>query len=97
MSGETAIAGAARNAVHDRDARSVLELTDDLVTEHAPGSERPSFSTSEPQRPHARTRTSAPGAGRLRQIGELGQPVGVENDRAHRPIVGGARGGTVRD
>ena len=40
MTGKTALAGAARDAMHHRDASAVLELARDLVTEHGPGRAR---------------------------------------------------------
>ena len=60
VAGEAALARAARDAVHDRHACAVLELARDFVTEHGAAAARPSFSTSEPQRPQACTRTSSP-------------------------------------
>ena len=75
-----------------RHARAVLELARDLVTEHGPAgraAELLDVGAAEAAGAHAHEQA---GAGRLGQVGELRQPVRVENDRAHRPIVGGARG-----
>ena len=86
----------AGNAVHHRDALAALELARDLVAEHGAGSGAPELlhvGAAETARHDADERA---GSGRLRQVGELGQPVGVEDDRAHRPIVGGTRGRLAR-
>ena len=83
MAGQAALTRSARDAVHDRDTRAVLELAHDLVAEH--GARRRAAETA---CPHA---DEKPGAGRLRDVRQLRQTIGVENDRAHRRIVGGAR------
>ena len=92
VAGEAALARAARDAVHHRHARTVLELARDFVTEHRArrgAAELLDVRAAEATRLHTHEQ---PRAGRLRDVGQLRQAVGVENDRAHRPIVGGARG-----
>ena|SRR5471030_958242 len=88
MAREAALADAAGHAMHDRDARPVLELACDLVPEHRSGrraAELLHVGATEPTGTHTHEQTGARG---LRQIGELREPVRVENYRAHRPIVG---------
>ena len=92
VTGEAARAVPAGNAVHHRDPLAALQLACHLVAEHRAGRGAPELldvGAAETARADADERA---GGGRLRQIGELGQPVGVKNDRAHRRIVGGARG-----
>ena len=89
VAGEATLTRAARDAVHHRHARTVLELARDFVTEHrARGGAAQLFDVraAEATRLHA---NEQPRAGRLRDVRQLRQTIGVENDRAHRPIVGG--------
>jgi hypothetical protein len=91
MTGVAPFARAARYAVHDRDAGAVLEHACDLVPEYRArraATELLDVRAAEPARAHAHEQAVATW---LRQLGELREPVRVENDRAHRPIVGTAR------
>ena len=92
MAGEAALAGPARDAVQHGDTGAVLELAHDLVAEHRARRSMPELldvGSTQAARANAYERA---GSGRLRKVGELGEPVVVENDRAHRRIVGGTRG-----
>ena len=60
MAGAAALALAAAAMVHERDPPSVGGLADDLVPEDDARELGPSFSTLDPQSPHASTRTSPP-------------------------------------
>ena len=94
VAGEAALAGPAGHAVHDGHARAVLELARDLVPEHGARSGAAELLDVRAAQPAGADAHEQPGPGRLRQLGELWEPVVVEDDRAHRRIVGGARGRT---
>ncbi len=73
-----------------------LELARDLMTEHGPGCGAPELLDVGAAKAAGTDANEHARSGRLRQVGELGLPAGVEYDRAHRRIVGGARGRFVR-
>ena len=71
---------------------TVLELADDLMAEHGPRRGPPELFDVRAAQAAGTNANERARSGRLRQFGELGEPVVVENDRAHRRIVGGTRG-----
>ena len=92
VTGETALARPARDAMQHGDAGAVLELAHDLMAEHGARRGPPELLDVGAAQTAGTNAHERAWSGRLRQFGELGQPVVVENDRAHRRIVGGARG-----
>ena len=69
-----------------------LEHARDLVPEHRAGGRAAELLDVGAAQTAGEYADELAGACRLGQLGELGQPVRVEDDRAHRRIVGGARG-----
>ena len=91
MPGAAAVTVAARHTVHDGDACSVFEEAFDLMPEHGAcrrTSELLDVRAAETTGEHADEVT---GTCRVGDLGEPGEPVRVEDDRAHATILGRVR------
>jgi hypothetical protein len=71
---------------------TVLELAHDLMAEHGAHWGSPELLDVRAAQAAGTNANERAWSGRLGQLGELWEPVVVENDRAHRRIVGGTRG-----
>ena len=92
MAGTAALAVPARDAVHDRDVRAVFEDARHFMTEDCAGGAAAELLDIRAAEAAGEYVDEVAGTCRVGNLGEPGQPVRVEDDRAHATILGRVRG-----